>query len=59
MNPEIIIKQLIKYHPKSKDDIEIFKHKLCKEYHLNTIYNNELLSFYQILIKNQTIKPKP
>lgn len=59
MNPEIIIKQLIKYQPQNKDDIEIFKHKLCKEYHLNAIYNNELLSFYQILVKNQTIKPQP
>jgi len=59
MNPEIVIKNLIKYNPKTKNDIEIFKHKLCKEYKLNVIYNSELLSFYQILIKNQTIKPLP
>jgi len=57
MNPEIIIKNLIKSKPKTKNDIEIFKHKLCKEYKLNVIYNSELLSFYQILVKNQTIKP--
>jgi len=58
MNPEII-KELIKYKPKTKNDIETFKHKLCKQYNLNTIYNSELLSFYQILVKNQTIKPNP
>jgi elongator complex protein 3 len=57
MDPKIVIKELIKYNPKTKNDIEIFKHKLCKQYKLNVIYNSELLSFYQILIKNQTIKP--
>ncbi len=57
MDPKIVITELIKFKPKNKNDIEIFKHKLCKKYNLNVIYNSELLSFYQTLIKNQTIKP--
>ncbi len=59
MDPKIVIKDLIKSKPKTKNDIEIYKHKLCKAYKLNVIYNSELLSFYQILVKNQTIKPNP
>lgn len=57
MDPKLVITELIKYKPQTKNDIEIFKHKLCKKYKLNVIYNSELLSFYQILVKNQTIKP--
>ncbi len=59
MDPKTIINDLIHYNPKTKNDIEIFKHKLCKTYKLNSIYNSELLSFYQTLIKKQTIKPIP
>ena len=59
MDPKLVITELIKYKPQTKNDIEIFKHKLCKKYKLNVIYNSELLSFYQILVKNQTIKPNP
>lgn len=57
IDKEKIIKDLIKLNPKSKDDIETYKHKLCKEYKLNVIYNSELLSFYQILVKNKSIQP--
>lgn len=57
MDPKTVITELIKFKPKDKNAIEIFKHKLCKKYNLNVIYNSELLSFYQTLVKNQTIKP--
>jgi len=59
MDQKKVIKDLIKLKPKTKDDIEIYKHKLCKEHKLNVIYNSELLSFYQILVKNKSIQPNP
>ncbi len=59
MDQKKVIKDLIKLKPQTKDDVEIYKHKLCKEHKLNVIYNSELLSFYQILVKNKSIKPNP
>lgn len=59
MDPIYVIKELIKYNPKSKDDLEVFKHKICKLYKLNVLYNSDLYSFYQIFLKNKSIKPNP